>query len=225
MCFYCIPAYGSSIHLSSEEHRIWGFAGGQEPGETFEDYDRADDTQVSAQATGAYFIDDSLEESLSQAFAGITSGAFTIKLSAGRWAAEAYGTSSYTFTASQPNLCLTASGFTGQTDLSEIIDFSIFDDTLQGEIYSYTFQAFIQEDQIPVFTFDFSDQLTIIPDRTYRLQMNAEALRGDSLTSSQISLSLFSHSDNTNHPHPVPEPGTILFFCLGFCLLSKRARS
>ena len=223
ICLLCNhSAYATGINIISQEHSIWGFAGGQGLGETYDSYNITAGSPIVAEANGSYFFNPGeIEASHSKAKAGN----FSIDLTAGRWAAEAYGTSNYIFTADHSSLFFYASGFTGQTDMSEKLHFSIFDENLQKGIYTFTFQALEStngSENYSVFAFNFSDQFSVIPEHNYRLSMNAQALSGDSPTNSRLWLSLYSKPNDSAPLPPIPEPGTLLLVGLGLAFLASK---
>ena len=214
--FFCPSVYATEISILSETHQVRGLAGGTGAGETAGSYDIIANHPVSGAASGYYFdCPDMLELSQSTAQAGN----FEIALVAGRWEADAFGTSTYTFMSDSSRLELSTTGYAEQTHGMDMVSIFLLDLTLGNDILSYSFQPYQSADNGggPVMDFSWSKSLSLDITHIYQLAMYAEATTGGSLAFSGLKASFA--------PRPVPEPSTVLFLAFGIAGLLGRFRS
>lgn len=217
---FCPAVNATGIQILSEIHHVWGNAGEDSyPGEKLEQYDFVSRQPVYGSASGAYYwmYPDSLEASYSNAFAGN----FQIELNAGRWSADAFAESTYVFVSEFNNLIVSAFGGADQTHMADSVSLSLVDLTTGSDVFRYSFNAYLSQSIVnifPIYSFNFTESLSIDPGHLYQLSLYGEATRGDSPANSYLVCDILSQ------PIAMPESGTGMMLFIGLLALSKKRR-
>jgi len=209
-----VVSYSSSvgINITSEFHRIWGFAGEQALGGPVVSYDWSDTNPISYEATGFEFFQEPWPPELQFSFA--SAGDFVHDLSIQRQLASAFAESFYTFYAGFGKLVLTASGFTNQTHLRDKLTVSLTDITEYIDIFSFTSEINCADfHQGCINSLNLEVPLSLNREHEYQLYMYSEVTNGDSGAWAQLKTRLAPQLQ------PVPEPNTMLLFGTGWAVL------